>query len=133
MIGIPQAVTVGLELLKQVLPDKGQREAATLKLMELQQSGDLKELDAAMQVIIAEAQSDSWITRSWRPIIMLMFGAIIANNYILYPYLALFWAEAPVLELPPDLWDLMKIGLGGYVVGRSAQAVAKSKWEKNDG
>ena len=56
---------------------------------------------------------------------MLTFVAIIANNYILYPYLSLFWGEAPVLEIPPDMWGLLKIGLGGYVVGRSAEKVAK--------
>jgi hypothetical protein len=55
---------------------------------------------------------------------MLVFVAIVANNYLLYPYVSLFWAAAPMLELPPDLWDLIKIGLGGYVVGRSAEKVA---------
>lgn len=119
MIGLGSAITVGLELIKQILPDASAREAATLKLMELNQAGKLQGMDAAMKVIIAEAQSESWITRSWRPLIMLMFGLIIANNYILYPYLTLFWSDAPILELPTDLWDLMKIGLGGYVVGRS--------------
>jgi len=57
--------------------------------------------------------------------IMLMFGFIIFNNYILYPYLSLFWDAAPVLETPPDLWALMKIGLGGYVVGRSGEQMVK--------
>jgi len=57
---------------------------------------------------------------------MLVFVAIIANNYLLYPYLALFWTKAPMLELPPDLWALLKIGLGGYTVGRSAEKVASN-------
>ncbi len=47
--------------------------------------------------------------------------SIIANNYILYPYLALFFEGAPKLEIPPDMWALLKIGLGGYVVGRSVE------------
>ena len=57
---------------------------------------------------------------------MLTFVAIIANNYILYPYISLFWNAAPILEIPPDMWGLLKIGLGGYVVGRSAEKVAKA-------
>ncbi len=60
---------------------------------------------------------------------MLTFVAIIANNYILYPYLALFWSDAPVLEIPPDMWGLLKIGLGGYVVGRSGEKIATA-WKK---
>jgi len=57
---------------------------------------------------------------------MLTFILIIANNYIVYPYLSLFWGKAPVLDIPSDMWGLLKIGLGGYVVGRSAEKAVKS-------
>ena len=83
----------------------------------------LTELQAS--VVIAEMKSGAWLAQNWRPITMLTFVAIIANNYILYPYLALFWNDAPMLEIPPDMWGLLKIGLGGYVVGRSVEKVAK--------
>jgi hypothetical protein len=114
---------IGGKLIDRLWPDPEQRDAAKLKLITLQQSGELAELDAAMNVIVAEAQSTHWIVSAWRPITMLVFVAIVANNYLLYPYVSLFWAAAPMLELPPDLWDLIKIGLGGYVVGRSAEKV----------
>ena len=84
----------------------------------------LTELQAS--VVIAELQSGAWLAQNWRPITMLTFVFIIANNYILYPYLSLFWGEAPVLEIPPDMWGLLKIGLGGYVVGRSGEKIAKA-------
>ena len=77
------------------------------------------------EVIKTEAKSESWITRSWRPLIMLLFGIIIANNYILYPYLSLFFHNVPKLQIPPDMWQLLKIGLGGYVVGRTVEKVVK--------
>ena len=63
---------------------------------------------------------------------MLVFVVIIANNYIIYPYLSLFWPEAPTLEIPPDMWGLLKIGLGGYVVGRSAEK-AVTAWKAPKG
>jgi hypothetical protein len=28
------------------------------------------------------------------------------------------------LAIPPDMWDLLKLGVGGYVMGRSAEKVA---------
>lgn len=84
-----------------------------------------KELEASARVIEAEAKSDGRLARNWRPITMLVFVAIIANNYILYPYLSLIFEGAPILEIPPDMWALLKIGLGGYVVGRSGEKVAK--------
>ncbi|KKK96897.1 hypothetical protein LCGC14_2658170 [marine sediment metagenome] len=84
----------------------------------------LTELQAS--VVIAELQSGAWLAQNWRPITMLTFVFIIANNYILYPYLSLFWNVAPKLEIPPDMWGLLKIGLGGYVVGRSGEKIAKA-------
>jgi hypothetical protein len=86
------------------------------------------EMKEASAIIRAEANSQSWIARNWRPITMLVFVFIIANNYIIYPYLSLFFAAAPILELPPDMWDLLKIGMGGYIVGRSVEG-AVGKWK----
>tara|TARA_R110000803_G_C11987147_1_gene321485 strand:+ start:3979 stop:4371 length:393 start_codon:yes stop_codon:yes gene_type:complete len=112
-------------LIDKLIPDKEAALQAKVKLIELQQAGSLKELDAAQSIITAEANSEHWLVAAWRPITMLTFVAIVANNYILYPYLSLFWTNAPVLTLPPDLWDLLKIGLGGYVVGRSVEKTVK--------
>lgn len=108
-------------LLDKLIPDPKAKAAAQMELMTLASSGQLKELEAAMTVITAEAKSEHWIVAAWRPITMLVFVAIIANNYLLYPYLTLFWDAAPLLELPQSLWELLKIGLGGYVVGRSVE------------
>ncbi len=85
-----------------------------------------EELKAATQVIVAEAKSESWLARNWRPMIMTMFGFIILNNYVLYPYLMLFGLPGVMLDLPPMLWNLIQIGLGGYVVGRSGEKIAKA-------
>ena len=116
------------KLIERIFPDKEAADKAKLEFLTLAQAGEIKELDAMMNVVVAEAKSEHKITSMWRPITMLVFVAIIANNYLLYPYLSLFWTSAPVLELPPDLWDLLKIGLGGYVVGRSVEQTAK-KWK----
>lgn len=111
----------GLRILDKVIPDPTAKAEATRKLLEIQQSGQLKELEASMTVVVAEAKSEHWLTANWRPVTMLSFVAIIVNNYIIYPYLSLFWSEAPVLAIPPDMWELLKIGLGGYVVGRTVE------------
>ncbi|HAS88265.1 holin family protein [Maridesulfovibrio sp.] len=100
-----------------------EREAAKLKLFQMYQAGELTELDLRIKVMLAE-MNGNWLQRSWRPILMLVIVAIIANNYMIYPYLRLFWPAAPQLVLPVELWDLMKLGVGGYTVGRSAEKVA---------
>lgn len=128
MIG--SILDLGSTIIDKIWPDVGEREKAKLKLMELQQSGQLAELEGRLKIMLAE-MSGNWLQRSWRPILMLVIVAIVANNYLLYPYLALFWDNAPKLELPTQLWSLMELGLGGYVVGRSAEKVAKTWREKN--
>ncbi len=119
MIG--QLISAGLSIIDKVIPDPVAKAEAQRKLIEMQQTGELKELETKMEIVKAEAESSHWLTAAWRPITMLTFVAIIANNYILYPYLSLFWSEAPILQVPEQLWNLLQIGIGGYVVGRSVE------------
>lgn len=87
-------------------------------------------LKARSDIIIAEAKSEHWLTSTWRPITMLTFVFIIANNYILAPYIsAIFSCQMPTLELTAEMWELIKVGLGGYVVSRGAEKVAR-EWKK---
>ncbi len=129
MIG--SIIDLGSTIIDKIWPDAGEREKAKLKLMELQQAGQLADLESRVKVMLAE-MSGNWLQRSWRPILMLTIIAIVANNYLFYPYLTLFWTGAPHLELPEQLWALMELGLGGYVVGRSAEKVAKTWSGKNE-
>ena len=69
-------------------------------------------------IIRAEAAGHSFLQRNWRPIIMLLFGYIIAHNWVIAPIFGV-----PYTPVPEDLWQLLKIGLGGYVIGRSAEKI----------
>ena len=91
------------------------------------------ELVEQSKIILAEIQGESWLQRNWRPILMLTVVAIVANNYLLAPYLnALFGkGTVPFLELPEKLWNLMTVGVGGYVVGRSAEKVTRILSSRN--
>ena len=110
----------------RVFPDKTKVAEIEAEITKLAQSGEMEVLANRFGVIQAEANSKHFLTAAWRPITMLTFVAIIANNYILYPYLSLFFEAAPILEIPPDMWDLLKIGLGGYVVGRTGEKMMES-------
>ena len=74
-------------------------------------------------VIQAEAKSDSWMASNWRPILMLTFTAIVATNWLILPVVSWFGPHLVPLVLPPDMWDLLKIGVGGYIVGRSGEKI----------
>jgi len=103
--------------------DKAAQAAQELRLAMLEHEQTAQQV--ARDVVVAEASSKHWLTSAWRPITMLTFVAIVANNYILAPYVDLFFGVGLQLEVPPPMWDLIKIGLGGYVVGRSAEKVAR--------
>jgi len=112
---------IGGKLIDKIWPDPEKAAAAKAQLMQMAAKGELDDMQVHMQAIVAEAKSDHVITSTWRPITMLTFVAIIANNYILAPYIDLFFDVNVVLDMPPQMWDLLKIGLGGYVVGRSVE------------
>ena len=85
---------------------------------------------AAAQVVMSEAKSEHTITATWRPTLMLTITAIVGWNYLLAPLVELAVRllagdQLPLsIPLPDELWNLLMIGVGGYVVGRSAEKVA---------
>lgn len=81
-------------------------------------------LQAQMKVILAEATGESWLQRNWRPLLMTVIVAIIANNYLLAPYLGAMFGVGLQLELPEHMWNLMTLGVGGYIAGRSGEKIA---------
>lgn len=102
---------------KAQIKEKLVKTQADLTAKALEYESTLRELQA--KVIEAEAKGQSFLQRNWRPIIMLEFGFIIFWNYIVSPIFA-----QNRLEIPPDMWSLLKIGLGGYVIGRTAEKIA---------
>lgn len=113
-----------LGVVDKAVEDKDQAAIIKSRMSELALSGSLKELESAANIIVAEAQGDSWLQRNWRPLLMVMFGVIIANNYIVVPIF-----NTPAADIPPDMWDLLKLGVGSYVVGRSAEKGLKN-WKQ---
>jgi len=124
---------IGEKLLDKLWPDPEKAARAKVELMKMAAKGELDDMQVHMQAIVAEAKSEHTITATWRPITMLVFVAIIANNYILAPYINLFFDVNVTLPLPPQMWDLLKIGLGGYVVGRSVEKAARAFSGKGGG
>ena len=105
---------------------KGALDAKLIELDTVLAQLKVKTDELRHNIIIAETKSQSVLARNWRPILMLTIVAIVANNYIIFPYASLFTVKVKMLVLPEHLWSLLKIGVGGYIVGRSAEQVAKT-------
>jgi len=91
-----------------------------------------QELQAAAKVIEAEAKSN-WFAASWRPLLMYVLIFILIWNYVLGPVILFLFKASITIELPGDVWTLLQIGLGGYVVGRSAESVARTMANRPNG
>lgn len=85
----------------------------------------LNEMQSAQKDIIMSETQGSKLQRSWRPLVMLSFAFIVVYSYFIQP--AFFPKAISMAEqLKPEFWELLKLGLGGYVIGRSAEKIANS-------
>lgn len=105
-----------------------ERLKAKEKLLEIERSFTVKlaeiEADVARsqaKVIVAEATGKSWLQRNWRPVLMLFFAVIIGwvtwtggyvNGRLIDPQFIM------------EILSIIKLGIGGYVIGRSAEKIA---------
>ena len=108
------------DVLDKIIPDPAAQAEAKLKLMELAQKGEFTEMTTKAEIIKAETNSESWLAQSWRPIMMLTFGALIVARWLGYSAPGI--SEDEILKL----WDIVELGLGGYVIGRSVEKVVPS-------
>lgn len=121
MIGILTAI-VGpiMGVVDKFVEDKDKAkeiEAEILRQM-LDQNSDLVKAQSA--IITAEAQGEGWLQRSWRPVTMLSFLALMFSYW-------LGFAPAYVIDNPDlvgRLFSLLEIGIGGYIASRGVEKVA---------
>ena len=117
MLGIGSVLEFGTTIINKIFPDKEAANAAKLKLLELQQAGELKELEAKAQIVNTEAASKHWLAANWRPLTMLTFVALIVARW--FGWAAPNLSEAEYLKL----WSIVELGLGGYVIGRRVEKI----------
>lgn len=87
---------------------------------------ETKLMEARSSIIKAEATGQSWLQRNWRPLAMITFLVLIVFDA--FGVLALCQRRLGIgpERLVGDAWDLLKLGMGGYIVGRSAEKIVPS-------
>ena len=115
--------------IEKVIPDSDKRDdiEREIKLAMLEQQDEFNK--TAADIVLAEAKSDFWLTANWRPLLMLIIIGIVAWNYLIVGIALTFGYGVMPLELPEQLWTLLQIGVGGYVVGRSGEKMMH-KWKE---
>lgn len=74
---------------------------------------DTKLLEAQASVVAAEAKGSSWLQTNWRPITMLTFLALVILDCF----------GILTFRLSTEAFALLKLGIGGYIGGRSIEKV----------
>ena len=109
-----------LDIADDVVEDKD--EANRLKFQIQRQLIETKgsELEAQAKIVLAEAQG-SWLQRNWRPLLMVVFAGLVVAHWFG------FTASNIPESVQNSLLNIVMVGVGGYVMGRSAEKVV-SKW-----
>ncbi len=120
-------------LIERIFPDKAKQDEAKLELakvaneaLTIQMKAQSDMMASQSAVVVAEASSESWMARNWRPMLMWMFMALIFNQYFINPIVAAFGFPLIFPPIPEHGWTMLDIGMGGYIVGRSAEKIAHS-------
>ena len=115
--------------IEKAVPDKDLQEKLKAQLQTQLLQSHTQELTAAAKIIEAEAKA-GWFASSWRPLLMYVLIFILIWNYVIGPVIKIFFGSIITFELPGDVWTLLNVGLGGYVIGRSAESVARTMASK---
>ena len=114
---VADAVSGLVERLTLPAREKKQLEADVLRLL-LEREKELLRVRAAL---LQEEGKGNWLQRSWRPLVMLTFAAVILIGT---------FTNISILSDTSRFWDLLEIGLGGYVVGRSGEKIMQALTRK---
>lgn len=117
---LPGIIDIAAKFFQSKFPDpvEAQKMQSELTLTLLQNSAELEKV--AGEIIKTEAASEHWLAANWRPLLMLTFGALIVARW--FGWAAPNLSESEYIKL----WDIVELGIGGYVIGRSAEKVLPS-------
>ena len=115
-MSLSAVLNLGGKVLDKFVQDKDLAQKLKAEMTVAAMNGDPKELEAQVSIITTEAQGN-WLQRSWRPLTMVWFSIL----------LGMYWfgfAPDYLIDNPAtvdQLFGLLKLGIGGYVLGRSVE------------
>ena len=107
----------------KTIDNKAEAEKIKQSIQQQLLSGQLKELEAQASIITAEAKG-GWLQRNWRPLLMLTFAGLVVAHW--------FGFTAPNIpeSVQNSLLNIVLVGVGGYIAGRSGEKIMDKYKEK---
>ena len=106
-----------LDIVDNVVEDKDEANRLKFEIQRQLIENKSSELEAAAKIELAEAQG-GWLQRNWRTLLMVTFAGLIVAHW--------FGFTAPNIpeSVQNSLLNIVMVGVGGYVVGRSGEKIA---------
>jgi uncharacterized membrane protein len=133
MLPLGALLDIGGKILDKVFPDPAQAEQAKLKLLEMQQNGELAKINAdtaESQEVTKRAQadmaSDSWLSKNIRPMTLIF----ILGGYFVFAMMSAFGnnANEKYVELLGQ-WGMLVMSF--YFGGRTLEKIMDMKAKKD--
>ena len=133
MFPLAEILGIGTKLIDKLIPDPEAKARAQVALMEMQQKGELAQIQADMNEqdnltkrAEADMKSDSWLSKNIRPMTLI---------YILTAYLALAVMDAMGLDISDNFVSLLgqwgMLVMSFYFGGRTLEKVMDMKRTKD--
>jgi len=106
-----------LDIVDNVVEDNDEANRLKFEIQRQLIENKSNELESAAKIVLAEAQG-SWLQRNWRPLLMVTFAGLVVAHW--------FGFTAPDIpeSVQNSLLNIVMVGVGGYVVGRSGEKIA---------
>ena len=118
-------------IIDKLIPDPALKAKLKAEIQTKAIAHEEQVIKAQRVILMQELSSGSLLTRSWRPILMYVIIGFLLIYGLLLPAIDLF-TQKPVIfkprwhEVPIGLWNLLSLGVGGYIGGRSLEKIATS-------
>jgi hypothetical protein len=124
-----------LDIIEKLVPDADLKSRLKAEIAKSLSNRDIALIAARERAVLAELQSESWMTRSWRPALMFLLMAFLLFFGLILPLMELHAGgplpvEPRLDRIPEALWNLLALGVGGYVGGRTVEKIAAQHWRR---
>lgn len=113
-------------LIGKAIPDADKRAEMQQELTKLLVMNQQAMMDAMKSVMVADAQSEGWMTRNARP--MTVFWCLGMMTWVVVA--PVFGVQNETIKaikaIPEELWSLSAYGIGAYILGKSGVDIAKA-------
>jgi len=131
--GIGSIFDFGSKILDKIFPDKNEADKAKLAMLQLQQQGELKELENEFAILakqsevnLEEAKSSNLFVSGWRPSVGWVCSSGLFYSALLQPILKAFGVNAPVTDTGVLIQMLFAmLGIAGMRSWEKSRGVTK--------